>query len=59
MSDVVATHQLGVELGKPRLALAIEDQKCVNHGRGTSLIIVQRPVGEMVMEESAWWGRCR
>jgi hypothetical protein len=57
--DAVATHQLGVEFGEPRLTLAIEDQKCVNHGGGTSLIIAQRPVGEMVMEESAWWGRYR
>lgn len=57
MSDVVATHQLGVELGKPRLALAVKDQECVNHGRGMSLITAQRPIGEMMVEESAWWGR--
>lgn len=41
---MVATHQLGVELGKPRLALVIENQECADHGRGTRLIIAQRPV---------------
>lgn len=39
-------YQLRVKLGQPRLSLAVEDQKSVNHGARSGLVISLPPMLE-------------